>query len=268
MSTRTSPPSSRASDPGLPAVAGSFVDIDGDRLVVLAASVARPTPTDEPGASCPTIAAALATRAAAGPGRGPTSRRPADERRGLSPRATTILGWVVGRPASRRDCPSPGRVAVERPLDRARVTRSVPTAPRSHPIPWLLSATTAGCPGSPPTSSRRWFAERGEPGWRGPPGGDAVWGRSASRSRRSGRCRLPCAPRSRRLPLRYGRRTRRFGCPTAGLSEKGLHRLSDGTLIESVSCTTRPAARCGERPHAVHLESGRLRGRLPFCRDR
>ena len=127
-----------------------------------------------------------------------------------------------------------------------------------------------GISGLTPDELTAWLAERGEPAYRARQIADAVWRGGAPRPRpTSGRCRPP---------LRDGARRRRSAstrsptprCATAdgGLTEKALHRLADGALIESVLMHYPAAARIARAAHAVHLEPGRLRGRLPVLRDR
>ena len=53
-----------------------------------------------------------------------------------------------------------------------------------------------------------------------------------------------------------------------GLTEKALHRLADGALIESVLMHYPARAGVPRAAHAVHLEPGGLCGRLPVLRHR
>ena len=53
-----------------------------------------------------------------------------------------------------------------------------------------------------------------------------------------------------------------------GLTEKALHRLADGALIESVLMHYPARPGFARATHPVHLEPGRLRRRLPVLCDR
>ena len=110
-----------------------------------------------------------------------------------------------------------------------------------------------------------WFAERGEPAYRARQVGDAVWGRSA-RSIDEVRT-LPAALREAvDEAFRFdtvGDTELRLS--DGGLTEKGLHRLSDGTLIESVLMHY-PARGAQRERHTLCISSqGGCAVGCPFC---
>ena len=230
-------------DPGRAAVAlerqvrayqpwpGSFIDTNGGRLVVLTASVG-----DAIGSSARRVrtprAGDCGPRAA--PDRGPAGGRQAD-----------ALGGVPARPSRdrRQRCASIG------PVTDALPARPVRPA---HP--------TRSRPGSPSAASRRTAPARSPT-----PCGAA----RPARSPTSGRCRPRCATRST-AAFRFDTvaDTELREDADGGLTEKALHRLGDGALIESVLMHYPARRGVARAAHAVHLEPGRLRGRLPVLRHR
>ena len=79
-----------------------------------------------------------------------------------------------------------------------------------------------------------WFAERGEPAWRARQVSDALWGRAATAIED-----VRTLPAGLRTALDAAYRfdavaDTELRLSDGGLTEKGLHRLSDGALIESV----------------------------------
>ena len=113
-----------------------------------------------------------------------------------------------------------------------------------------------------------WFVEHGHPGYRARQVLDAVWkGRETSFGEI---LTLPAALRDEldaafRFDTADGRDVREAD---GGLTEKALHRLDDGALIESVLMHYPAAGPSARAAHAVHLAPGRLRRRLPVLRDR
>src|SRR5258705_5835487 len=132
-----------------------------------------------------------------------------------------------------------------------------PSAPARPPRPGPAGLARAGPAG--------WFTERGEPASRARQVGDAVWGRSA-----------PSVDEIRTLPaplreaidgaFRFdtvGDTELRLS--DGGLTEKGLHRLSDGTLIESVLMHY-PARGAMRERHTLCISSqGGCAVGCPFC---
>ena len=122
------------------------------------------------------------------------------------------------------------------------------------------------CPALTPDALAAWVAERGEPAYRARQVADAVWGGSVGVDRRG--------------PDAAGRPPRRRSTPTSGfdtvadtelreadggLTEKALHRLADGALIESV--LMHYPARPGSRERhtlCISSQAGCAVG-CPFC---
>ena len=125
-----------------------------------------------------------------------------------------------------------------------------------------------GIGGVTPEDLEAWFTERGHPAYRARQVLDAAWGGQAA-----GFAEILTLP----APLRDELETS-FGFDTAvdrevreadgGLTEKVLHTLDDGRLVESVLMHYPARGGSRERAHAVHQLAGRLRGRLPVLRDR
>ena len=132
-----------------------------------------------------------------------------------------------------------------------------PSAPVRDPRP--------GLSGLGPDELVTWFAERGEPAYRARQVGDAVWGRAAT-----------SVDDIRTLPAGLGDAVEdafRFDTvgdtelrvTDGGLTEKGLHRLSDGTLIESVLMHY-PARGAQRERHTLCISSqGGCAVGCPFC---
>ena len=175
----------------------------------------------------------------------------------------TRRGATAARPS--RSC-AEGR----RALDLRRDSNRLATAARQSTR--LAERRATRGPGLLGARCRRsleaWFAERGEPAYRARQVADAVWGGQATSAAEIRT--MPAALRAELddgLPLRHGRRhgdppgrrrpDREGPPPPVGRRPRrvGPHALSGA----------RGAARAA---HAVHLEPGRLRRRLPVLRDR
>jgi 23S rRNA (adenine2503-C2)-methyltransferase len=111
----------------------------------------------------------------------------------------------------------------------------------------------------------RWFAERGEPAYRARQVGDAVWGRAATSVED-----IRTLPAGLRDAVEEAFRFDTVGdtelrLSDGGLTEKGLHRLSDGTLIESVLMHY-PARGAQRERHTLCISSqGGCAVGCPFC---
>ena len=110
-----------------------------------------------------------------------------------------------------------------------------------------------------------WFEARGEPVWRARQLGDAIWGRTASTIED-----IHTLPASLRAGLEEAFRfdtvaDTELRLSDGGLTEKALHRLSDGTSIESV--LMHYPARGGQRErHTLCISSqGGCAVGCPFC---
>jgi 23S rRNA (adenine2503-C2)-methyltransferase len=132
-----------------------------------------------------------------------------------------------------------------------------PAAPARDPRP--------GLSGLAPDELVAWFAERGEPGWRARQVADAVWGRSATSVEE-----IRTLPAGLRAAVEDAFRfdtvdDTELRLSDAGLTEKGLHRLSDGTLIESVLMHY-PARGAMRERHTLCISSqGGCAVGCPFC---
>jgi 23S rRNA (adenine2503-C2)-methyltransferase len=132
-----------------------------------------------------------------------------------------------------------------------------PAAPARDPRP--------GLSGLAPDELVAWFAERGEPGWRARQVADAVWGRSANSVEE-----IRTLPAGLRAAVEDAFRfdtvdDTELRLSDAGLTEKGLHRLSDGTLIESVLMHY-PARGAMRERHTLCISSqGGCAVGCPFC---
>jgi 23S rRNA (adenine2503-C2)-methyltransferase len=132
-----------------------------------------------------------------------------------------------------------------------------PSAPARDPRP--------GLSGLAPDELVAWFAERGEPGWRARQVADAVWGRSATSVEE-----IRTLPAGLRAAVEDAFRfdtvdDTELRLSDAGLTEKGLHRLSDGTLIESVLMHY-PARGAMRERHTLCISSqGGCAVGCPFC---
>jgi 23S rRNA (adenine2503-C2)-methyltransferase len=110
-----------------------------------------------------------------------------------------------------------------------------------------------------------WFAQRGEPAYRARQVGDAVWGRTASSVDE-----IRTLPAALRDALEGAFRfdtvaETELRLSDGGLTEKGLHRLSDGTLIESVLMHY-PARGALRERHTLCISSqGGCAVGCPFC---
>jgi 23S rRNA (adenine2503-C2)-methyltransferase len=116
-----------------------------------------------------------------------------------------------------------------------------------------------------PDELAAWFTEHGEPAWRGRQVGDAVWGRSVTSVDD-----IRTLPAGLRAAVGGAFRFDTVGdtevrLSDAGLTEKGLHRLSDGTLIESVLMHY-PARGAMRERHTLCISSqGGCAVGCPFC---
>ncbi len=140
------------------------------------------------------------------------------------------------------------------------------------PIPVIdqLPATRDPRPGLSGLDSEileAWFVERGEPAYRARQVADAVWGRQATSV---GQIRtIPAALRDE-LDTTFRFDTvgdTEIRLADGGLTEKALHRLigcCPGRVGPDALSGARDPARAA---HAVHLEPGGLRGRLPVLCD-
>jgi 23S rRNA (adenine2503-C2)-methyltransferase len=132
-----------------------------------------------------------------------------------------------------------------------------PSAPARDPRP--------GLSGLAPDELAGWFAERGEPAYRARQVADAVWGRSATSVDE-----IRTLPASLREAVVAAFRFDTVGdtelrLSDGGLTEKGLHRLSDGTLIESVLMHY-PARGAMRERHTLCISSqGGCAVGCPFC---
>jgi 23S rRNA (adenine2503-C2)-methyltransferase len=100
-------------------------------------------------------------------------------------------------------------------------------------LPLLIDARP-GISGLPPATVEAWFAERGQPAYRARQLADAVWGGNAT-SAADART-LPAALREE-LDATFRFDTvadTELRLSDGGLTEKALHRLADGALVESV----------------------------------
>jgi 23S rRNA (adenine2503-C2)-methyltransferase len=131
------------------------------------------------------------------------------------------------------------------------------SAPARDPRPGLSGLTADELVG--------WFAERGEPAYRSRQVGDAVWGRSATSF---AEIRTLPAPLRDALEAAFRFDTvaeTELRLSDGGLTEKGLHRLSDGTLIESVLMHY-PARAAQRERHTLCISSqGGCAVGCPFC---
>ena len=148
------------------------------------------------------------------------------------------------------------------------MTRSVAAAPAPQRPGARAGARAPGCPGSAGRAGRL-AAERGEPAYRARQVADAVFGGTvASIDDDRARCPPRCGASWRRPSASTRSPRPSVRVTDGGLTEKALHRLADGALVESVLMHY-PARRGAARAaHAVHLEPGRLRRRLPVLRHR
>ena len=132
-----------------------------------------------------------------------------------------------------------------------------PSAPARDPRP--------GLSGLAPDELAGWFTESGEPAYRARQVGDAVWGRSATSV---DEIRTLPAPLREAIDGAFRFDTvgdTELRLSDGGLTEKGLHRLSDGTLIESVLMHY-PARGAMRERHTLCISSqGGCAVGCPFC---
>ncbi|MEO5941202.1 MAG: 23S rRNA (adenine(2503)-C(2))-methyltransferase RlmN [Candidatus Limnocylindrales bacterium] len=141
----------------------------------------------------------------------------------------------------------------------------MPTLPIAPDLTAPARDARPGLSGLPADELTTWFAARGEPAWRARQVGDAVWGRTATAVEE-----IRTLPAALREAVEAGFRFDTVGdtelrVSDGGLTEKGLHRLSDGTLIESV--LMHYPARPGQRErHTLCISSqGGCAVGCPFC---
>jgi len=132
-----------------------------------------------------------------------------------------------------------------------------PSAPARDPRP--------GLSGLAPDELASWFVERGEPAYRARQVADAVWGRTATSV---DEIRTLPAPLREAVEAAFRFDTvgdTELRLSDGGLTEKGLHRLSDGTLIESVLMHY-PARGAMRERHTLCISSqGGCAVGCPFC---
>jgi 23S rRNA (adenine2503-C2)-methyltransferase len=122
-----------------------------------------------------------------------------------------------------------------------------------------------GLSGLEPGDLEAWFTERGQPAYRARQVGDAVWG---GRAAATGEARtLPAAVRAEvDAAFRFDTvADTELQTADGGLTEKALHRLSDGALVESV--LMHYPARSGQRERhtlCISSQAGCAVG-CPFC---
>jgi 23S rRNA (adenine2503-C2)-methyltransferase len=141
----------------------------------------------------------------------------------------------------------------------------VPTLPIAPDASAPARDPRPGLSGLAPDELVAWFTERGEPGWRAQQVADAVWGRSATSVEE-----IRTLPAGLRAAVEGAFRFDTVGdtelrLSDAGLTEKGLHRLSDGTLVESVLMHY-PARGAMRERHTLCISSqGGCAVGCPFC---
>ncbi len=205
---------------------GSFVDTTEGRLVVLEASVGGPS--DAPAGVFGSLGLTAADRELL-----LHEVRPAGGK-------GDAVGCVRARPPGdhRQRCASIGRMTLD---------------------------TRPGLSGLTPDALSAWVAARGEPAYRARQVSDAVWGGSVATS--DGVLTLPAAMREA-LAADFTFDTvadTEMKDADGGLTEKALHRLSDGALIESV--LMHYPARAGSRERhtlCISSQAGCAVG-CPFC---
>jgi 23S rRNA (adenine2503-C2)-methyltransferase len=142
---------------------------------------------------------------------------------------------------------------------------SLPIAPAVPAAPAATRDPRPGLSGLPPAELAAWFADRGEPSYRARQVADAVWGNVAATIGEI--TTLPAAVReSLEAAFRFDTVAETELRPAdGGLTEKALHRLSDGALIESVLMHYPPRGAMRER-HTLCISSqaGCAVG-CPFC---
>jgi 23S rRNA (adenine2503-C2)-methyltransferase len=141
----------------------------------------------------------------------------------------------------------------------------VPTLPIAPDLSAPARDPRPGLSGLATDELAAWFAARGEPAYRARQVSDAVWGRTAT-----GVDDIRTLPVALREAVDGAFRFDTVGdtelrLSDGGLTEKGLHRLSDGTLIESV--LMHYPARPGQRErHTLCISSqGGCAVGCPFC---
>jgi 23S rRNA (adenine2503-C2)-methyltransferase len=141
----------------------------------------------------------------------------------------------------------------------------VPTLPIAPDLSAPARDPRPGLSGLATNELAAWFAARGEPAYRARQVSDAVWGRTAT-----GVDDIRTLPVALREAVDAAFRfdtvaDTELRLSDGGLTEKGLHRLSDGTLIESV--LMHYPARPGQRErHTLCISSqGGCAVGCPFC---
>ena len=143
--------------------------------------------------------------------------------------------------------------------------RSLPIAPPTGETARPERDPRPGLSGLEPGLLEGWFAERGEPGYRTRQVADAVWG---GRAAATGEARtLPTALRAEvDAAFRFDTVAEtELQAADGGLTEKALHRLSDGALVESV--LMHYPAKAGQRERhtlCISSQAGCAVG-CPFC---
>ena len=136
--------------------------------------------------------------------------------------------------------------------------RAFPATACAPPRPRAVPATSARAwPACSPEELAAWFTAHGQPAYRARQVRDAAWrGRQASFDEI---LTLPAALRpDLDAAFRFDTMTEtEVRVTDGGLTEKALHRLSDGLLVESVLMHYPARAEQPRAPHAVHLVAGR-----------
>ena len=139
------------------------------------------------------------------------------------------------------------------------------TLPIASDLPAPARDSRPGLSGLAIDELAAWFAERGEPAYRARQVGDAVWGRAATSVED-----IRTLPNALRAAVDGAFRFDTVGdielrLSDGGLTEKGLHRLSDGTLVESVLMHY-PARGVQRERHTLCISSqGGCAVGCPFC---
>ena len=139
------------------------------------------------------------------------------------------------------------------------------TLPIASDLPAPARDSRPGLSGLAIDELAAWFAERGEPPYRARQVSDAVWGRAATSVED-----IRTLPNALRAAVDAAFRFDTVGdtelrLSDGGLTEKGLHRLSDGTLVESVLMHY-PARGVQRERHTLCISSqGGCAVGCPFC---
>ena len=124
-----------------------------------------------------------------------------------------------------------------------------------------------GLSGVTPPELEAWVVAQGQPAYRARQIADAFWAAGGTTDAAS----IAPLPPALRTALGDAFRFDTVGdtelrVADGGLTEKALHKLDDGALIELVLMHYPARGAQPRAPHPVHLEPGRLRRRLPVLR--